>query len=127
MDKLRYRMYDRLSKALVSVFMIEYTNSGQIIVNKQTTLSPDYKLICCTGHRDKNNRPIFEGDLLSYHRDGKTPIGLVEEGTGKFVLISHELNQKSFSVKVNRLKCEVIGNKYQNDEILVANKVKVFL
>lgn len=67
-----------------------------------------------TGLRDKNGKEIYEGDIIRYHVEPTTKIKVVIFREGMFATdIS--------SLKAVRLISEVIGNIYENPELLETN------
>jgi hypothetical protein len=69
------------------------------------------------GLRDKNNKPIFEDDVVLY--DGKEK-ALVVYQPSEYVLIfkSHEYPQRGLLTRDNQNKIEIIGNVIDNPELL---------
>lgn len=67
-----------------------------------------------TGLKDKNGKEIYEGDILQYRsvydEDGKTRIGEVEFADGMFTIKG--------VIKFLGRDCEVLGNIYENPELL---------
>ena len=68
-----------------------------------------------TGMLDKNGKDIYEGDIVSIMRQGTKFIGEVKWGSGGFFIYTKQLpNLFNFS----KIHDEVIGNIYQNKELL---------
>jgi len=71
-----------------------------------------------TGLKDKNGKEIFEGDIISYPDETNMTVSFSD------TFASFILNKKGwmfghyFGEAVNPEKCEVIGNIYENPEIL---------
>lgn len=76
----------------------------------------------CTGLKDKNDKLIYEGDILNslYRRDGCRGLYVVEWFDGNLgVKKVGEHQQKMVSVSLSDLtRCEVIGNIHENPELL---------
>lgn len=68
-----------------------------------------------TGLYDKNQKPIFEGDIVlqqGYHGN-KTPM-VVKFECGAFIVGYHEGSSTKRKPMLLNSKCEVIGNKFDN-------------
>lgn len=77
----------------------------------------------CTGLKDKNGTLIYEGDILKeiFETDGEilTDITTVEYLEGSFILRSQECpNDFAYFPDVDSKDYEVIGNIYENKELL---------
>ncbi|MCH5207576.1 MAG: hypothetical protein J1F04_01720 [Oscillospiraceae bacterium] len=69
----------------------------------------------CTGLRDKNGTPIFEGDICSI--DDKSGIVKYDESEARF-FVEFDLYIRVFSDDIDISEVEVIGNIYDNPRLL---------
>lgn len=122
----RYRAWDSAKKEMFKdTFAI--TESGQVVVVDQSSVfvSPDYVFVDhlvimqSTGFFDKNNKEIFEGDILG--TKGGLLNGIVEYRTDLGMWTNSLLRYNNFerlcSIAGDR---EIIGNIYENKELLDA-------
>lgn len=100
------RVWDRHKKAFYTIIWV-YERVGKILDEKQFVMQS------CTGCKDKNGRMIFEGDILETDEAGW--IGVVVFGDGRF---SIEDSKGGFSAMPNWNGCKIIGNVYQNSELI---------
>jgi uncharacterized phage protein (TIGR01671 family) len=105
-DRFKFRVYD------------DVYNDGKMVyfgglVNVGTTLP----LMQCTGLKDKNGKLIYEGDILKLAEFGK-PVEVKHRALG-FVLRREPSNTVGYdNDKYIPEDCEVIGNIYENPELL---------
>lgn len=122
----KFRAWDTTNKEMFKdTFAI--TESGQVVVVDQSSVfvSPDYVFVDhlvvmqSTGIFDKNNKEIFEGDILG--TKGGLLNGIVEYRTdlGMWTnsLIRYNNFERLCSIASDR---EIIGNIYENKELLDA-------
>ena len=80
----------------------------------------EIKLMQSTGLRDKNGKEIFEGDILDYK--GRKALvrwhGSYASFIYRFVDELQKRNAEWNPLYLAYLKCEVIGNIYENKELL---------
>lgn len=115
------------------------TNLNPLLLDKRINKDADnYKIMQCTGTKDKNGKYIFEGDII---KDGfeHTRICVYEDISYKFPAlknsryfnrpIANKLEQRKQGINKNltyqdniskkdRLEFEIIGNIYENAELL---------
>ena len=126
--KLKFRAWDSVKKEMFKD-TFAMTESGQVVVVEQkfVTSSPDYifvdhlVIMQSTGLKDKNGKEIFEGDVLGT-KDGLLN-GVVEYrsdlGMWTNSLISYNNFERLCNVAGSR---EIIGNIYENPELLEEKK-----
>lgn len=81
----------------------------------------DLKIMQYTGLKDKNNKEIYEGDILS---DGniKKPYKVVFENGSFKAEFEGDFDEYSFDlIDVVAQGCEVVGNIYENPELMEDN------
>lgn len=83
-------------------------------------LAEDLVLMQSTGLKDKNGKEIFEGDIVDYK--GRKAVIKWHGSYASFIYrFVDELNKRSaewYPLYLAYLKCEVIGNIYENPEPL---------
>lgn len=88
--------------------------AGDWIVNN------DLHLMQSTGLKDKNGKEIFEGDILDYK--GRKALvrwhGSYASFIYRFVDEPHKRNTEWKPLYLAYMKCEIIGNIYENPELL---------
>lgn len=127
----KYRAWDSAKKEMFKdTFAI--TESGQVVVVEQESVasSPDYVFVDhlvimqSTGLKDKNGKEIFEGDILDYK--GRKALVRWHGSYASFIYrFVDELQKRNTEWKplyLAYIKCEIIGNIYENTELLEAIK-----
>lgn len=128
----RYRAWDSAKKEIFKdTFAI--TESGQVVVVEQESVasSPDYVFVDhlvimqSTGLKDKNGKEIFEGDIVRQVRtqpitENETITGVVIMIEGAW-LIMNDCEQLASYLWSETDENEIIGNVYENPELLEVN------
>ena len=125
----KYRAWDSAKKEMFKdTFAI--TESGQVVVVEQESVasSPDYVFVDhlvimqSTGLADKNGKEIFEGDIVKMSKDvysESTYYEVVRHYGGAYRL---ESKQHGCELWLRHTDCEVVGNVYENPELLEDKK-----
>ena len=71
-----------------------------------------------TGLTDKNGRKIFEGDIVKTSHGGSTYYAKIEWDSGSFWVTNHDIQMPNYISEVSRTYLEIIGNIYDNPELL---------
>ena len=135
----RYRVWVKTEKRIVfsdDILSIDYENKE--IVTQQVYFVnglPDDRDIYCydfdeielmqsTGLKDKNGKEIFEGDILDYK--GRKALVRWHGSYASFIYrFVDELQKRKTEWKplyLAYMKCEIIGNIYENPELLEESK-----
>ena len=121
----KFRAWDSSKKEMFTdTFAI--TESGQVVVVEQESVAspPDYVFVehlvimQSTGLHDKNGKEIFEGDIVKMAKDvysDPTYYEIVRHRGGAY---RFESNHHGCELWLRHTNCEVIGNIYENPELL---------
>lgn len=91
------------------------TETGGYYTYKYFAYHIDWKLMQFTGFYDKENKEVYEGDIIEVMLDGRTFNGYVDWDYGSFTL------KESFITHYRWMDMEiikVIGNIYENPQII---------
>jgi len=120
MRKLKFRAWKKKIKLFP---MTSNTELGYARVDLR-----DHKIMQYTGLKDKNGKEIYEGDILTGNKIGyilekqtRGDAACVEYLDGAFVVRIHNTYQ-NLSFFVSMQPVEIIGNIYENPELLKENK-----
>jgi len=139
MREIKFRAWDRAYKEMLQVGMLEwYCNlsgrnhdtkmafvKGKPFVRTKINfeeyqggdVEERFELMQYTGLKDKNGKEIYEGDILK-DTYGLIKIKEMEEGTFTYTDDKNNLGGV-FPIDYSELKnCEIIGNIYENKELL---------
>lgn len=130
--KQKFRAWDSAKKEMFKdTFAI--TESGQVVVVEQeSVVCPpayvfvDYLVIMqSTGLFDRNNKEIFEGDIITNGKDvmcmkRHNTLGFYVEQKGKVEFIADSAVLEEFEEDAKEIAdiLEIIGNVYENPELL---------
>ena len=133
----KFRAWDTTNKEIFKdTFAI--TESGQVVVVDQSSVfvSPDYVFVDnlvimqSTGLFDRNNKEIFEGDIITNGKDvmcmkRHNTLGFYVEQKGKVEFIADSAVLEEFEEDAKEIAdiLEIIGNIYENPELLEDKEV----
>ena len=122
---LKFRAWRKLQEEMGKVKRIRFDDDGIVttvlfegkllVVN---TKIDEIELMQSTGLKDKNGKEIFEGDIVKMAKDvysDLTYYEIVRHRGGAYRL---ESNQHGCELWLRHTNCEVIGNIYENPELL---------
>ena len=118
MREIKFRAWDTLNKKMLvlPVFTIASDGYVHITSNSQHYGTGQVKLMQYTGLKDKNGKEIYEGDILAwgYSKNVKTKWVVEATSGGWNPFIDSMTTDKPF-------RYEVIGNIYENPELMGGN------
>lgn len=123
----RYRAWHKTWEEMGEVKRIRFNDEGNIttvfVVGKtleSNAYLKDVKLMQSTGLFDKNDKEIFEGDILDYN--GRKALVRWHGSYASFIYrFVDELQKRNVEWKplyLAYMKCEIIGNIYENPDLL---------
>ena len=120
MRDIKFRAWDTINKVWIDVFELKIGQSGEVMaiaaLDGELYGLHQVKLVQFTGLCDKEGVEIYEGDILH----GERTLGIrhrVGYTTGKFICYSRHGFPEAGIYHFSK-KCIVIGNIYENLELL---------
>lgn len=139
MREIKFRAFDKKNKEMCEVMIITFDiNRNITTVGVRTSNGKHHNINCkdvelmqFTGLKDKNNKEIYERDILKvqFHYFGDTKVNEYKDGVVKFNEASFDIYRGDIDVAyweywdslsevaLNNL-VEIIGNVYKNPELL---------
>ena len=121
--EIKFRMWHKKSKKMFDVESINFKdrslnmwNSGMYTLS--TFSLDDVILMQYTGLHDKNGKEIWENDIVEITRECIYDKGIIVFKNGCFFIKSKENLLALYNCKLNNYKVKVIGNIYDNPELL---------
>lgn len=118
MREIKFRAWDKINK---DMFNVESINFQERRVYKDTVSYrkfEDIDLMQYTGLKDKNNKEIYEGDIL-FESFGERYYKVVFENGSFRAEFEGEFEEHSFDlIDVVAQGCKIVGNIYENPELL---------
>lgn len=128
MTPLRFKVWDTINKKWIQSELCYLTHDGNVAFVTSNSKIPVHIQegvipVFSTGLRDKNGLLIFKGDICKASKpnsylDGIYEVAWHEEG-GRWYYQNQPSYKDLYQVGCNgNLKCEIIGNIYENPELL---------
>jgi hypothetical protein fuD12_02509 len=110
MRDIKFRAWDKVNKRWIKQFNIDLLNINIFSL-------PNIEINQYTGLKDKNEKEIYEGDILSSAFSKR--IVIFDENTCSFMLKDIDLRNELFSLTKEKSKnLEIIGNIYENKDLI---------
>ena len=132
MRKLKFRAWLKEEKKMVNVETMDFTDKSIQYLKKNEFINAyllrrmifdDIELMQYTGVKDKNDKEIYEGDIL-FFRDENMKCVVVWQDTA-FIIKSIEIrkySEKMYWIDDAEICCEIVGNIYENKNLLEENR-----
>lgn len=101
-----------------NITFIEQDKEYNDVIRELTVSFKGVELMQYTGLKDKNGVKIFEGDILPIWENGENHLYKVVYDGDCFMLAMLDSEQGSYPLSVKHKQSEVIGNIYENPELL---------
>ena len=121
MRKIKFRAWDKENEKMMKVSSLHLENK-EISVKENGTfhLFRMQDLMQYTGVKDKNGKEIYEGDIVILNDAEEENRCIVKYKYGSYILIDGDLRENLSNVEDRFL--EVVGNIYQNKNLLKENR-----
>ena len=121
MREIKFRAWHKEKKIMGEVLGIDILHKEIFFSNEDVdcyehTDFKDIELMEYTGLKDKNNKEIYEGDIVTLH-NSKYKVIFNSKEAG-FVLRDDEFEMNIPFTNNNNKRMEIIGNIYENPELL---------
>lgn len=118
MREIKFRAWDKINKEMFNVESINFQERRfyrDVVSYRDFN---DIELIQYTGLKDKNEKEIYEGDILSNGNNEK-PYKVIFENGSYRAEFEGDFDEYSFDlIDIVAQGCEVVGNIYENPELL---------
>ena len=126
MREIKFRAWVKEKKAIFEVILIDYVTKkvtyllervGHLLSIRDAKFN-DVELMQYTGLKDKNNKEIYEGDIL-FESFGERYYKVVFENGGFRAEFKGDFEEHSLDlIDVVAQGCEIVGNIYENPELM---------
>ena len=126
MREIKFRAWVKEKKAIFEVILIDYVSKKVTYIVERTghllnirhDKFNDVELMQYTGLKDKDNKEIYEGDIL-FESFGEKYYKVIFENGGFRAEFKGDFDEHSFDlIDVVAQGCEIVGNIYENPELM---------
>ena len=129
MREIKFRAWLKEDKKMENVKTMDFTDKTIRCLKKNEFINAyllrrvsfdDVELMQYTGVKDKNGKEIYEGDIVILNDAEEENRCVVKYKYGSYILVDGDLRENLSNVEDRSL--EVIGNIYENKNLLEENK-----
>lgn len=120
MREIKFRAWDKLNKEMFNVEIIDFQERKLYKDSVSYCKFENIELMQYTGLKDMKGKEIYEGDIVTLHNGKYKVIFNTEEA--RFVLRDDEFELEIPFTNNNSKRMEIVGNIYENSELLGVNK-----
>lgn len=115
--KVKFRAWDKNHKEMIYISDFYWFEEEGVHDSDGMGHYTNYELMLSTNECDKNNKEIYDGDIISHIVNGKRLVGKVDYADGSFGVRIVDGGAQFLCFFVDNT-CEVIGNIYENPNLL---------
>ena len=119
----RFRAWDKSTQTMLDVSLIDFKKS--VLIGEHWEFGEtnfinfdEIELMQSTRLKDKNGKEIFEGDIVKMSKDVSVDTTYYEVVRRRGGAYSLESKQHGCDLWIRHTDCEIIGNIYENQELL---------
>lgn len=116
MREIKFRAWDKLNKEMFNIESINFQERRVYKDDVSYRNFNDVELMQYTGLKDKNNKEIYEGDIVTLHNSRYKVI--YNSKGARFVLRNDEFELEITFINNNNERMEILGNIYENPELM---------
>ena len=132
MREIKFRAWLKEDKKMVNVETMDFTDKSIQYLKKSEIINAyilrresddDVELMQYTGLKDKNDKEIYEGDILFFRDENMKYIVVWQDAA--FIIKSIEIrkySEKMCWLDDTEICCEIVGNIYENKKLLEENE-----
>lgn len=119
MREIKFRAWDKINKEMFNVEFIDFQKREVYKDVVSYRKFNDVELMEYTGLKDKNNKEIYEGDIVTLH-NSRYKVIFNSEGA-RFILKDEFFEMDIPFTNNNNERMEIIGNIYESQELMEDN------
>ena len=123
MREIKFRAWDKLNKEMFNVEIMDFQERKVYKDTVSYRKFNDIELMQYTGLKDKNNKEIYEGDIVKLRANHGIGVVKYYDEWGAFVVESVKFKPSVvLGISYYKEEIEILGNIYENPELLGENK-----